>query len=95
MTFGREFPQQGDVLAMCERLPSIDYNSGMKTTTAKDEVRAVLDELPDEATMDEILYRLDFKAAVLRGMAQARRGETLTQEEAEQRMARWPESAGQ
>ena len=66
----------------------------MKVKTAKAEIRDVLNELPDDATMDEIQYRLDFKAAVLRGMAQARRGETVSQEEAEQRMTHWPESAG-
>jgi predicted transcriptional regulator len=94
MTFGREFPQRSELVDTGHGDRRIDYNSGMKVKTAKDTIRDVLDECPDDATMDEILYRLDFKAAVLRGMAQVRRGETVSQEEAEQRMTHWPESAG-
>jgi len=67
----------------------------MKTKTAKDITREVLDELPDEASMDQILYRLDFRRAVLRGMAEVERGEVITQEELETELAEWLKSIGQ
>ena len=57
--------------------------------TAKDEVRRILDALPDDATLEDIQYRIYVRQAIdagLRGIAESR---TLSQEEVEQRVARW------
>jgi hypothetical protein len=67
----------------------------MKTKTAKDITREVLDELPDEASMDQILYRLDFRRAVLQGMAEVERGDVISQEALETELAEWLKSIGQ
>ncbi len=45
--------------------------------------------------MDQILYRLDFRRAVLRGMAEVERGEVITLEELEKELAEWLKSIGQ
>lgn len=63
-------------------------------TTAKDEIRALLDELPDDVSMDAALYELQFKASVLRGLDEAARGEGISHDEAKARLARWLESSG-
>ena len=55
----------------------------------KDEVRALLDRLPDAVTLEDIQYHLDVVVKVLEAEAQADRGEGITQEEFDRRFARW------
>ncbi len=45
--------------------------------------------------MEEILYRLDFRRAVLRGIDEVERGEVITQDELEAELANWLKSIGQ
>lgn len=63
--------------------------------TAKQETLDLLDRLPDDVPMDTILAQLHFKAIVLRGLEQARRGEVVSQEEVKARLNKWIESSGQ
>jgi hypothetical protein len=49
--------------------------------SAKDEVRALLDRLPDDVTLEDIQYHLDVVVKVLEAEAQLERGEGFTQEE--------------
>lgn len=62
--------------------------------SAKDEIRGLLEELPDDVSLDAALYELHFRAKVIRGIEQAERGEVVSQEEARKRLARWLESPG-
>jgi hypothetical protein len=55
----------------------------------KDEVRALLDRLPDAVTLEDIRYHLDVVVKVLEAEAQADRGEGIAQEEFDRRFARW------
>jgi hypothetical protein len=57
--------------------------------SAKDEVRALLDRLPDSATLEDIAYHLDVFIKVLEAEAQLDRGEGITQDEFDQRFAKW------
>lgn len=57
--------------------------------TAKDEVRRILDLLPDDATLEEIQYRIYVRQAIDSGLHDVTQGRTLSQEEVEQRVARW------
>jgi predicted transcriptional regulator len=59
--------------------------------TAKDEVRRMLDTLPDESTFEDIQYRLYVRQAIDVGLRDLSEGRTLSQEEVEQRVARWIE----
>ena len=59
--------------------------------TAKDEVRDLLDTLPDEASLEEIQYHLYVRQKVLRGLAAARDGRTVSLDEAKARMSAWVE----
>jgi len=90
MTFRREFP-----LGKVDVAASVDgLECGMPTKTAKEEVRAVLDELPDEASMDEIVDRLQLRQLLLRRIAQTGDGEIVSHEEAMKRLGRWQSSSG-
>jgi hypothetical protein len=57
--------------------------------SAKDEVRALLDRLPDEVTLEDIQYHLDVVVKVLQGEAAVDRGDVITQAEFDQRFAKW------
>jgi hypothetical protein len=57
--------------------------------SAKDEVRALLDRLPDTVTLADIQYHLDVVVKVLEAEAQLERGEGITQDEFDRRFAKW------
>ena len=59
--------------------------------SAKEEVRELLDRLPDNASLDEIQYHIYVRQKIEKGLDADRRGSVLSQEEAERRMAKWLE----
>jgi predicted transcriptional regulator len=56
---------------------------------AKEAVRRLLDDLPAEATLEDIQYHIYVQQAVQQGFDAADRGELVDQEEIERRMAKW------
>ena len=65
----------------CERSSPMD--------TAKDEVRHILDSLPEDATLEDIQYRIYVRQAIDAGLRDIAEGRTLSQKQVEQRVARW------
>jgi predicted transcriptional regulator len=59
--------------------------------TAKDEVRELLQNLPDDASLEDIQYHLYVRQKIQRGLAAADQGWTIPHEEAVRRMSRWLE----
>lgn len=57
--------------------------------TAKDEVRELLDRMPEEASLEDIQYHIYVRQKVQRGLEAARQRRVVSQEEIEERMARW------
>ena len=57
--------------------------------TAKDEVRKLLDQLPDDSSFEDIQYHIYVRDKIQRGLEDANAGRILTQDEVEQRMTRW------
>jgi predicted transcriptional regulator len=55
----------------------------------KEQILKALNELPDDATVEDAMERLYVLYKIERGIAQADAGQTVTQVEARQRMARW------
>jgi predicted transcriptional regulator len=62
--------------------------------TAKQELRELLDRLPDDVSMDAVEYEIHFLASVRRGLDAIARGDVVSQEEVEERLKRWRESSG-
>jgi predicted transcriptional regulator len=60
-------------------------------TTAKDEVRAILDKLPDDASLNDIQYHIYVRQKVERGLDAIQKGKVLPHDEIVKRMARWLE----
>ena len=57
--------------------------------TAKDEVRRILDKVPDDATLEDIQYHIYVREKIERGLEDVREGRVLSQEEGESRMRKW------
>jgi predicted transcriptional regulator len=56
---------------------------------AKQQMLKVIEDLPDDAGVEEALDRLYLLYKVERGLRQADRGELLSQEDVRERMAKW------
>jgi predicted transcriptional regulator len=59
--------------------------------TAKEEVRRILESLPDDATLEDIQYRIYVRQAIAAGVSDIDEGRVVSQEEVERRMSRWTE----
>jgi len=59
------------------------------TVSAKEQVRRLLNDLPDDATLEDIQYHLYVCQQVARGMADAESGRTVDQVEMDQKLDRW------
>ena len=58
---------------------------------AKEEVRRLLDQLPDDATFEDIQYHIYVRQKIDRALEDVEAGRTVSQDEFEKRMARWLE----
>jgi len=57
--------------------------------TAKEEVRTLLEKLPDNCSIEDIQYHLYVLDKVRRGLEDTEGGRTFSQEEAEARLGKW------
>lgn len=57
--------------------------------TAKERIRELIETQPDDASYDEILRELAFERMVDRGLADARAGRVLSNEDMGERIRRW------
>ena len=60
----------------------------METPQIKTEMIRAIQDLPDDATVEDAMERLYFLAKIERGLEQAREGETISHEEIKSRFLR-------
>ena len=58
---------------------------------AKEEVRRLLELLPDDASLEDIQYHIYVRQKIVRGREDIEAGRTLSEEEFEARMSKWLE----
>ena len=58
-------------------------------TTAKEEVRQILETLPDEASLEDIQYHIYVRQKIQKGLADEAAVRVISEAEVERRMARW------
>lgn len=58
-------------------------------SNAKQRVRDVLEQLPDDCSIDEVVYRLYVIDTIEKRLQAAERGDAVPQDEAERRLAKW------
>ncbi len=57
--------------------------------TPKEEVRKLLDQIPDDSTFEDIQYHIYVREKIERGLKDVEEGRMLGHEEVERRMAKW------
>jgi hypothetical protein len=57
--------------------------------TAKQEVRSLLEKLPDDCSLEDIQYHLYVLEKVRRGLDDAQEHGSIPQEEVESRLSKW------
>jgi predicted transcriptional regulator len=58
-------------------------------STAKEAVRKMLDQIPDDSSFEDIQYHIYVREKVERGLEDIKEGRVLCQEEVERRMSKW------
>ncbi|MEX5212553.1 MAG: hypothetical protein NW703_00155 [Nitrospiraceae bacterium] len=67
----------------------------MNKTTVKEEMRKMLESLPEDCTWEDIQFHIYVREKIERGMAGANAGDVISQEEAEKRAEEWLNPSGQ
>ena len=57
--------------------------------TEKEEVIDLLNQLPDDSTLEEIQYHLYVRQKIQKGLRDVEQGKVMNQEEVEIRMQKW------
>ncbi|MBI5014908.1 MAG: hypothetical protein HZB55_05375 [Deltaproteobacteria bacterium] len=60
--------------------------------TAKDEVRRLLEDLPDSVSLTDIQYHIDVHQKIERGLDDLSAGRTFTEQDFGKRMSKWLET---
>ncbi|HUO83989.1 MAG TPA: hypothetical protein VM534_02650 [Thermoanaerobaculia bacterium] len=60
--------------------------------TAKEQVRKILDVLPEDVSLEDIQYHIYVRQQIDRGLADVEAGRVLSHEEVSRRLAKWRES---
>jgi predicted transcriptional regulator len=63
-------------------------------TSTKAEVLKMIGGMPENASLDEIIYEIYFRQRVDRGLRELARGQTVSHDEVERSVSRWLKSAG-
>ena len=56
---------------------------------AKDEIKAILDKLPDDCALEDVQYHLYVAEKIHKGIERAETEGTISQDEAEKRLNKW------
>lgn len=63
--------------------------------TPKDDVLRMIQRLPDDASVEDIMYRLFFRERVDRGLQELADGKTISHADVRRSLAQWLQSSGQ
>ena len=59
------------------------------TILAKEKIKKILNNLPDDSTYDEILKELSFNRMIERGLEDSKFNRTISNEQIKQKIAQW------
>ncbi len=58
-------------------------------STAKEEVKALLDKLPDDCSLEDVQYHLYVAEKIHRGIERAEKEGVTSQEDVERKLSKW------
>ena len=59
--------------------------------TEKERILKIIEQLPDDATAEDVMEEIYFRQVVDRGLADAKAGRTIPHDEAKKRLGKWLE----
>jgi len=62
--------------------------------TTKQDVLEMIERMPDDASLQDIMYELYVRERIERGLREANEGKTVSHEEVKQSLSKWRQSAG-
>jgi len=63
-------------------------------TNSKQAALQIIQRMPDDTTLEEIMYQLYFRERVDRGLQELEKGKTIPHAELKRSLAKWLQSAG-
>lgn len=57
--------------------------------TAKEEVRKILEQIPDNSSFEDIQYHIYVREKIEHGLRDIKKGDLLSHKEVERRMSKW------
>ena len=57
--------------------------------TAKEEIKAILEKLPDDCALEDVQYHLYVSEKIHKGIERAEKEGTISQDEAERKFNKW------
>ena len=67
---------------------------GKMAVSNKQVALQMIERMPDDASLEEIMYQLYFSERVERGLEELEEGKTVSHEEVKRSLAKWLQSAG-
>jgi predicted transcriptional regulator len=64
-------------------------DASIRALPLKEQLRAILDQMPNDCTIDDLQYELHILGRIRRGLDSIDRGEGIPHEEVRQRMQKW------
>ena len=61
----------------------------LQMETAKEQVQQILDQLPQDASLEDIQYHIYVRQKIEQGLADAEEGRVVSHAEVQQRLAKW------
>ena len=58
-------------------------------STAKDQIKQILDNQPEDSSYDDILRELAFKSMINKGLSDAKAGNVVSNEDMEKKIRKW------
>jgi predicted transcriptional regulator len=74
---------------MLEILWQFDWEDSIEMKNAKEILLEVAEKLPPEATLNDVIYELEFRQAVQEGLDELDRGEGVPIEQVKAKIAEW------
>ena len=63
-------------------------------TSAKEAALRIIQQMPDDSSLEQLMYELYFRKRVDRGLRELQEGKTISHEEVKRSVAKWLRSAG-
>jgi predicted transcriptional regulator len=65
------------------------------TVTPKQAALRIIEQMPADASLEDIMYELYFRQRVDRGLQELDAGQTISHEEVKRNLVKWLQSSGQ